>query len=154
MASTTSTQPLTRQELAAWRGLLRVHAALTRELDSELASAHDLPLSSYEVLLFLHTAPDGRMRMSELADIALLSRSGLTRLVDRLENAGMLERRACPEDARGYFAAITAAGRRAFLEARVTHLEGVRRRFLRHFSDDELVRLAEVWERVEPGSAA
>ncbi len=154
MASATDTRLLSRDELAAWRGLLRVHAALTRELDSELASAHDLPLSSYEVLLYLHGAPGGRMRMSELADIVLLSRSGLTRLVDRLENAGMLERRACSEDARGYFAAITAAGRRTFLEARATHLEGVRRRFLAHLSDDELVQLAELWERVEPGAAA
>jgi DNA-binding MarR family transcriptional regulator len=153
MASATDTQLLSREELAAWRGLLRVHAALTRELDSELASAHDLPLSSYEVLLFLHGAPEGRMRMSELADIMLLSRSGLTRLVDRLEQAGMLERRACSEDARGYYAAITSAGRHAFREARATHLQGVRRRFLSHLSGDELVQLAELWERVEPGSA-
>jgi DNA-binding MarR family transcriptional regulator len=140
--------PLASHELAAWRGLLRVHAALTRELDSELSSAHDLPLSSYEVLLFLDGAPDGRLRMSDLAGRALLSRSGLTRLVDRLESAGMLERRACPDDARGYFATITAAGRRAFRDARDTHLDGVRRRFLDHFSRDELVLLAELWDRV------
>lgn len=153
MTPATDTKLLSHEELAAWRGLLRVHAALTRELDAELAAAHDLPLSSYEVLLFLHNAPEGRMRMSELADSALLSRSGLTRLVDRLEGAGMLERRACPDDARGYFAALTARGRLTFRDARVTHLEGVRRRFLRHFSEEELVRLAEVWERVEPGAA-
>jgi DNA-binding MarR family transcriptional regulator len=154
MASATDTQPLSREELAAWRGLLRVHAALTRELDAELAAAHDLPLSSYEVLVYLHGAPNGRMRMSDLAERVVLSRSGLTRLVDRLERAGMLERRDCPDDARGYFAVITAAGRRAFREARGTHHEGVRRRLLRHLSRDEQVLLAELWERVEPGSAA
>ena len=153
MAPATDTQLLSREELAAWRGFLRVHAALTRELDAELAAAHGMSLSSYEVLLHLHNAPDGRMRMSELADSVLLSRSGLTRLVDRLESAGMLERRECTHDARGYWAAITKRGRRAFHDARVTHLEGVRERFLRHFADDELEQLAELWERVEPGAA-
>jgi DNA-binding MarR family transcriptional regulator len=153
MASTADIQQLSHEELAAWRGLLRVHAAVTRELDAELVSAHTLPLSSYEVLLSLDGAREGRMRMSELADSLLISRSGLTRLVDRLERAGMLERRACSEDGRGYFAAITARGRLAFRDARATHLEGVRRRFLRHFSDDELLQLAGLWERVEPGAA-
>jgi DNA-binding MarR family transcriptional regulator len=65
----------------------------------------------------------------------------------------MLERRACSEDARGYFAAITARGRLAFRDARATHLDGVRRRFLRHVSEEELVQLAALWERVEPGAA-
>ena len=147
------TQLLSDAELAAWRGFLRVHAALSRALDAELNDAHDLPLSSYEVLLFLHQAPDGRMRMSELADSVLLSRSGLTRLVDRLERAGLLERTQCSEDARGFHAAITASGRRAFRDARETHLDGVRERFLRHFSSEELAQLAGIWERVEPGSA-
>ena len=120
-----SIQLLDSEELGAWRGMLRVHAELTRALDAELHEAHSLPLSSYEVLLFLAGEPEGRMRMSELADSVLLSRSGLTRLVDRLERAGLLERVQCSEDARGYFAQITPAGREAFNEARRTHLEGV-----------------------------
>ncbi len=144
------TELLSTKELAAWRGFLRVHAALTRELDAELAAAHGLPLSSFEVLLILQRAPGGEMRMSELADSVLLSRSGLTRLVDRLVGAGLLERRQCEDDARGYNAAITSAGRRAFREARTTHLTGVRERFLRHLSDDELAQLAGVWERLAP----
>jgi DNA-binding MarR family transcriptional regulator len=153
MTPTAQSHPLLSDaELAAWRGFLRVHAALSRALDAELSAAHELPLTSYEVLLYLHDAPDGRMRMSELADSVLLSRSGLTRLVDRLERAGLLERTQCSEDARGFHAAITTSGRRAFREARGTHLEGVRERFLRHFSSDELAQLAAIWERLEPGS--
>src|SRR3954454_8601776 len=152
--TTDNTQLLSREELAAWAGFLRTHADITRELDAELSAAHDLPLSSYEVLLFLQSAPEGMMRMAELADPVLLSRSGLTRLVDRLERTGLLERRQCSSDARGYHAAITAAGRRAFRDARATHLAGVRERFLRHFSAEELARLAEHWQRIEPGSAS
>ena len=136
------------EELAAWRGMLRVHAELTRGLDAELTRAHALPLTSYEVLLFLADAPDGRMRMSELADSVLLSRSGLTRLVDRLERAGFLERVQCEDDARGYFAEITPAGRRQFDEARRTHLEGVRKLFLGRYSRDELRLLGGLWERL------
>ena len=139
---------LDREELGAWRGMLRVHAELTKALDAELTEVHGLPLSSYEVLLFLAGEPDGRMRMSELADSVLLSRSGLTRLVDRLERGGLLERVQCNEDARGYFAQITPAGREAFNEARHTHLEGVRRLFLSRFSRDELRELGGLWERV------
>jgi DNA-binding MarR family transcriptional regulator len=135
-------------ELAAWRGFLRVHAALTKALDAELIAAHGLSLSSYEVLLFLADAPGGQLRMSELADGVLLSRSGLTRLVDRLERDGLLRRERCADDARGWFAAITDAGRERFQTARRTHLEGVRTRFLSRLSHDELRTLAELWERL------
>jgi DNA-binding MarR family transcriptional regulator len=142
---------LDREELAAWRGMLRVHSDLTRELDAELTHRHGLPLTSYEVLLFLADSPDGRMRMSELADSVLLSRSGLTRLVDRLERDGLLEREQCEEDARGYFAAITDHGREVFAEARRTHLAGVRERFLSRFSRDDLRTLGELWGKVPHG---
>jgi DNA-binding MarR family transcriptional regulator len=142
---------LDKEELAAWRGMLRVHAALTRALDAELMERHGLPLTSYEVLLVLADAPGGRMRMSELADSVLLSRSGLTRLVDRLERDGLLERERCEEDARGYFAAITDSGRALFDEARRTHLAGVRERFVDRLSRDDLRTLGELWEKVAPG---
>jgi DNA-binding MarR family transcriptional regulator len=144
---------LDHDELAAWRGLLRVHAEMTRALDAELTRRHGLPLTSYEVLLYLADAPGGRMRMAELADSVLLSRSGLTRLVDRLERNGLLTREQCEDDARGWFAAITDRGRAVFDEARVTHLAGVRERFLSRFSRDELRMLGELWERVQPGPA-
>jgi DNA-binding MarR family transcriptional regulator len=139
---------LNEEELAAWRGMLRAHAELTKELDAELAREHNLPLSSYEVLLFLADAPDGRMRMAELADSVLLSRSGLTRLVDRLEREGLLKRERCESDARGYFAEITTKGRRIFDAARRTHLDGVRARFLSRFSRDELRTLGALWQKL------
>jgi DNA-binding MarR family transcriptional regulator len=142
------------EELGAWRGMLRVHASMTKALDAELLREHGLPLSSYEVLLFLADAPDGRLRMSELADGVLLSRSGLTRLVDRMEGEGLLRRERCADDARGYNALITAKGRKLFQQARRTHLDGVRERFLRHLSSDDLRALADAWEKVAPGAAS
>jgi len=142
------------EELGAWRGMLRVHSSLTKALDAELVREHGLPLSSYEVLLFLADSPDGRLRMSELADGALLSRSGLTRLVDRMERDGLLRRERCEDDARGYHALITDKGRELFRLARRTHLDGVRERFLSHLSSEELRTLAELWEKVAPGAAS
>jgi DNA-binding MarR family transcriptional regulator len=139
---------LDEEELAAWRGMLRAHAELVRELDAELAREHDMPLSSYEVLLFLNDSAEGRMRMSELADSVLLSRSGLTRLVDRLERQGLLRRERCESDARGFFAEITPEGRRAFAVARKTHLDGVRRLFLSRFSRGELRTLGGMWQKL------
>jgi DNA-binding MarR family transcriptional regulator len=136
-------------ELAAWRGMLRAHAELTRELDAELARDRDMPLSSYEVLLYLNDSDGGRMRMSELADSVLLSRSGLTRLVDRLEREGLLKRERCESDARGLFAEITPEGRRLFDAARQTHLDGVRRLFLGNFSRAELRTLGSLWQRLD-----
>jgi DNA-binding MarR family transcriptional regulator len=156
VSATTSTKrpsgaQLNADELGAWRGFLRVHSKLTRELDAELAATHGLPLSSYEVLLFLNEAPDGRLRMAQLADSVLLSPSGLTRLVDRLEKAGLVRRESCPSDRRGFEAVITDKGRAAFAEARPTHLSGVRRRFLEHFSTDDMRTLGKYFDRVLQG---
>ena len=153
---TSPTRPvleLTGIELGAWRGMLRVHAALVRELDAELDAAHDLPLSSYDVLIYLQAAPGKRLRMAELADSVLLSRSGVTRLVDRLEREGLIVRDTCTSDGRGCFAVLTEAGEAMLARARPTHLAGVRERFLRHFSEDELIQLARFWDRIQPGAA-
>jgi DNA-binding MarR family transcriptional regulator len=144
---------LAAEELAAWRGLLRVHSALVKALDAELLAEHDLPLTSYEVLINLQAAPGHRRRMAELAEGVLLSRSGMTRLVDRLERDGLIERDACTEDGRGMFAVLTDKGEDLLTRARRTHLDGVRERFLQHFDRDELEQLAGGWNRVLPGSA-
>jgi DNA-binding MarR family transcriptional regulator len=138
-------------ELAAWRGFLRAHAALVRELDRELEETHGLPLTHYEVLLHLGNAPERRLRMSDLAQSVLLSQSGITRLVDRLEAAGLVARAPCVEDRRVLYAQLTDAGRARLEAARPTHLAGVRTRFLSRFEDDELATLAEAWERIQPG---
>jgi DNA-binding MarR family transcriptional regulator len=149
----TGVRELTELELGAWRGMLRVHSALVKALDAELLAEHDLPLSSYEVLITLQAAPDRRRRMAELADSVLLSRSGMTRLVDRLERDGLLERDTCTSDGRGCYAVLTDAGEALLARARATHLDGVRERFLRHFAEDDLRHLAGFWERVLPGAA-
>ncbi len=126
---------------------------MTKALDAELLREHGLPLSSYEVLLFLADAAGGSMRMSELAQSVLLSRSGLTRLVDRMERDGLLRRERCADDARGYNAVITDDGCELFGRARATHLEGVRERFLRHLSDEDLQALGALWDKVQPGAS-
>ena len=139
---------LSSLEFAAWAGFLRTHAALVRELDHQLEAAHGLPLTQYEVLLHLDGAPDRRLRMNELARSVLLSQSGVTRLVDRLEARGFVVREPCPEDRRVLYAHITDEGRRRLLEARPTHLAGIRERFLSHFDVDELGVLGEAWARL------
>jgi DNA-binding MarR family transcriptional regulator len=144
----TAQNHLSERESAAWVGFLRSYAAVVRELDARLIETHGLPLSSFEVLLRLSREPDGRQRMSDLAGAVLLSRSGITRLVDRLERDGLVERRACPSDARGSFAVITAAGRSRLEEARETHVEDLRARFLSRFDASEQDRLAEFWSRL------
>jgi DNA-binding MarR family transcriptional regulator len=116
--------------LGAWRSVIQAHARLTRTLDEELQAAHRLSLAEYDALLQLANAPDRRLRMSALADRVLLSRSGITRLVDRLVAAGMVERSTCTTDARGAEAALTAEGLQRLREASATHLDGVGRLFL------------------------
>jgi DNA-binding MarR family transcriptional regulator len=138
----------------AWRGLLRAHACLAKRLDAALDQAHGLPLSSYEVLDRLEDASSGRMRMCDLAEQAQLSRSGLTRLVDRLERERLLERCSCEQDARGSFACLTTTGRERLEEARVTHMAVVREQFFDRFSEVELSLLADMFQRVAPCSGA
>lgn len=135
-------------ELAAWRGMLRVHAALEKQLDAELTAEHDLPLSSYEVLITLQASPGKRCRMAELADRVLLSRSGLTRLIDRLAAEGLVRREPSPDDARGTFTVLTAEGMARLRAAAPVHLSGISKHWLAHFSDDELGALGVLLERV------
>jgi uncharacterized membrane protein/DNA-binding MarR family transcriptional regulator len=143
---------IARTELGerAWRGLLRTHACLVKRMDAELERAHGLPLSSYEVLHHLAQASSGRMRMCDLAEHAHLSRSGLTRLVDRLERDGLLDRCSCEHDARGAYACLTEAGRERLAEARSTQLAVVREHFSSHFSAAEVRAMADMWERIAP----
>lgn len=153
-AFSASTDELSEQELRAWRGLMRAHASLAKLLDAELDERHGLPMSSYEVLHRLEGAEMGRMRMCDLAEQAQMSRSGLTRLVDRLERDGLLERCSCEHDARGAYACLTATGRKRLCEARSTHRSVVREHFLSRFSAEELSSLAELWERIAPCCAS
>ena len=150
MRTTSDLPRLTDRELAVWRTFLRVHASLTRRLEQDLLSEHDLPLASYDVLVQLVEAPDGRLRMTDLADRVLLSRSGLTRLVDRLAADGLTERQSCPSDARGTFAVITDAGRARLRTAAPTHLRGVQEYVTSRLSPTELDALGDLLRRLLP----
>ena len=154
MQSQASVKPLNTVELGAWRGLLRVHADLVRELDAELEREHGLSLSSYEVLLHLHDAPGRRLRMNELADSVLLTVSGITRVVDRLVRDGLVARERCQTDRRGLNAVLTDAGAEAFLAARCTHLRGIRERFHSRLDRTEQERLSAIWDTLLPGASA
>jgi DNA-binding MarR family transcriptional regulator len=133
MASTS----IDSERLDAWRGLLVTHAALVRRLNEELEDEQGLPLAWYEVLLHLNEAPQGSLRMGDLARRALLTPSGLTRLVDRMEGAGLVERKACGDDRRGSWAALTPAGRKKLKDASPVHVRGVDQYFARHLTKDE-----------------
>ncbi|WP_308164809.1 MarR family winged helix-turn-helix transcriptional regulator [Nonomuraea sediminis] len=121
---------LTTEELTVWRMLQRAQVRITRHLEAELLLAHDLPLASYDVLTQLADAPGRRLRMNDLADRVLLSRSGLTRLIDRLQRDGLVSREACESDARGLFAVLTDTGTVRLAEATPTYLRGIRSQFL------------------------
>jgi DNA-binding MarR family transcriptional regulator len=134
--------------IGVWRSFLRAHAAVTRDLERELLAATGMPLGWYDVLLQLAEAPGRRLRMAELADRVLLSRSGLTRLIDRLQAEGLVRREPSPDDARGTFTVLTSAGFERLKAAAPVHLAGVRDHWLVHFSDDELRELGGLLTRV------
>jgi DNA-binding MarR family transcriptional regulator len=123
--------------LGAWRAFIHANARLLRRLDEELQAAHGVSLAEYDAMLQLVNAPGRRLRMSVLADRVLLSRSGITRLVDRLEASGMVVRSACVTDARGAEAALTDRGLERLRAASRTHLEGVQRYFLDPIGDED-----------------
>jgi DNA-binding MarR family transcriptional regulator len=116
---------LTPRQLDAWRRFLRAHAVVTRRLEADLLAEHKLPLAEYDVLVQLVEAPERRLRMTDLAERVLLSRSGVTRLVDRLVREGLVRREACESDARGLFAVLTDEGYARLRKATSTHLRGV-----------------------------
>lgn len=125
-------------ELVVWQSFLRAHARITRTLEAELIAEQRLSLAAYDVLVQLAEAPHHRLRMTELADAVLLSRSGVTRLVDRLERAGLVGRERADGDGRGIVAVLTPAGEERLRVASGTHLAGVARHFAGGFSEVEL----------------
>lgn len=138
--TSTSAPPrwLDARQQRAWRQVIAGATHLLDQLDRELRVGHDLTLADYEILVHLSEAPDSRLRMAELADAALVSRSRLTHRVDRMVARGLVEREACPTDRRGTFAVLTADGRRAIEAAAPTHVEGVRRYVVDGLDPDEL----------------
>lgn len=138
---------LTPAELGAWRAFLRSHATVSRSLERALEGS-DLTLAGYGVLVVLSEAPDERLRLNEIAERIGMTRSGLSRLVDRLAVRGLIERHACELDKRGQYAVVTPAGRRAFRRAAPGHLGAIAGRFADHLSPAELTTLTRALERI------
>ena len=149
-----SSQVLTEQASAldAWARLLRGHASLTRAVSARLVAEHGLTINDYDALLHLARAEEGRMRRVDLAERLVLTASGVTRLLDGLEQAGLVERAACASDRRVTYAVITEAGRAKLADASASHLGVVRALLEERFSDEELQHLAGLLGRL-PGAA-
>jgi DNA-binding MarR family transcriptional regulator len=133
---------------AAWAALLQVHAMLVPILNRELVHATGLPLAWYDVLLELNAAPGRRLRMSDLGARVVLSRTRVSRVVDELVGAGLVERETNPADGRSAFAVLTVAGRRRFRAAAPVYLDGIERHFTRHLTDAEQRSLVLALNRV------
>lgn len=134
-------EPLSEAGLEAWKSFLRAHSRLIAELDAELRASYDFTLGDFDVLAQLAEAPSGRLRMCDLAEAVVLSPSGLSRRVDRLERAGIVRRERAERDARNVEARLTPAGKRLLARLRMTHREGVKERFADRFSAEELEML-------------
>ncbi|HET9879995.1 MAG TPA: MarR family transcriptional regulator [Candidatus Limnocylindria bacterium] len=149
-APTTNVSTLTAHDprLAAWATFLRAHARVTRALERELHDEQRMALADYDVLVQLAAATPHQLRMGELADRLLLSRSGITRLIDRLERAGFVTRATCDTDRRGSWAVLTDAGYARLREATPSHLRGVAEHFIDRIPSDELAALEETLARV------
>jgi DNA-binding MarR family transcriptional regulator len=136
--------------LAAWRAFINAHASVIDRIEEELAEAGQLPLTSYDVLVALSESPDHRLRMNELAHkVVVLSRSGVTRLVDRLEAEGLLYRERTAADRRGAYAVITQKGLAALDRARPVYARGIVEHFARHLDDAEVDTLRSALERID-----
>ena len=137
--------------LEAWRSYLQSHATILRMLDAELVSEHAITTRDYEVLLYLAQAPDRKLPMSVLAESTMLTRSGITRLVDGLVAGGFIQRTSCPSDARVSYAQLTDEGLAKLRNAGCTHVGSIRRLFLEHFDPEETSQLAALLGRL-PGA--
>jgi DNA-binding MarR family transcriptional regulator len=133
----------------AWAGFLRMQAKLLRTLNADLQVNHGITLSEYEVLLFLACAPEYRLSLSTLSSSILLSLSGVSRMIERLERDGYVGRETSPQDSRISYAVLTPEGLQKRYASQPTHLDGVRKHFLSHFSNEELLLLARFWKRFE-----
>ncbi len=126
---------------SVWRIFLTTQSRVIKALEKELLEAMDTPLTWYDVLIHLCEAHNGRLRMQALADSVILSRSGITRLVDRMEKAGLVHREPSKEDRRGYYAVITKEGREVFERMERVHLKDIQEHFTRHLSNGDVEAL-------------
>jgi DNA-binding MarR family transcriptional regulator len=139
---------LNDEEMRAWRAYVVGKALLDAQLNRDLQDEHQLALADYELLVRLSEAPNGRARMSTLAELVASSKSRISHQIGRMEHAGLVCRQGCPGDRRGVFAVLTSHGREVLRTAAPTHVRGVRDNLIDLLSDQERLVLAEVFERV------
>ena len=144
-------QSLDGAALEAWRSYLQSHASILRELDASLVAEHGITTRDYEALLYLAQAPERSLAMSALAERTMLTRSGITRLIDGLVEAGWIERVPCEKDARVSYARLTDSGYEKLRQAGFVHVASIRRLFLEHFTAVEIDHLADLLGRL-PGA--
>ena len=144
----TSRGDFDEDELAAWQGMLRTHALVIRALDEQLTRRHGLAVSGFDVLITLWNSPGRELRMSELAEAVMLSPSGLTRLVGRLEGDGLVRRRQDSSDARSFRASLTAGGAAKLRAARATHNAVIRELYLDHLGPEQKRAAGHIWRAV------
>ncbi len=146
--------PFSADEFAAWRGMLRVHSTIFRELDGQLAAEHGVGIDAYGLLITLVTAPKHRLPIGELGLRHNLSPSGISRSVDRLIKLGLLERVPNPDDGRSFLVGLTPEGLERLREAQVTHHRIVREMLFAHLDARDLRHIGELWEKAMPGAVS
>ena len=134
--------------LETWRLFITTHARLINTIDAQMQAEKQIPLHWYDVLIELYEAPQHRLRMSDLADKVVLSRSGLTRLVDKLEQAGYLLREIDPDDRRGFYAILTDTGKEAMRGAWSSYAKGIETHFAQYLSDDDAAQFTRFLSRI------
>lgn len=139
---------LSDEYLAMWRAFIEAHSSVMRELEQAMEEEHGVALTWFDVLVHLEEAPEGRLRLGELAESVILTRSGITRLVDRMVEAGLISREPCPGDRRGYYAVLTQAGRDTLSRVGPGHSRKAGEVFLSHVKPDEVSVLRNVFNRV------
>lgn len=140
-------------EVRTWIRFVATNAAISRELEARLMGAHGLTLSDYDVLVQLARAPERKLRNIELAKAVVLTRSGVTRLVDGLEKDGLVMRSSCPSDKRGSFVALTDDGLARLRAAADTHLQGVRELFLERLGREGREQMDALLSELPSGAA-
>lgn len=128
---------LEEEQLAVWRAFVNAHAALIERIEQDLSAHRKVPLTTYDILVALYQSPGQKLRMSELAGKVVITRSGLTRAVERLEKEGLVARERTDEDRRGAYAVLTRDGKKAFLDAWPIYEEGIRKHFIDGLDEEE-----------------
>lgn len=139
---------INEKKIATWQAFLQTHNVVLCKLAREMQELQDLPLTWYDVLTNLNDDPRGGLRLQDLAQAIVLSQSGLTRLLDRMEKAGLVERKPCPYDRRGTYAIITPEGKTVLKRAAPVHLQRIEAHFMQYLDDDEVEALHNIFLKI------